>query len=400
MPVRIQTDRVNKNMPARRQIMILCIAVITFLLSSFTLSTAATYQGADRYETAALVAIGTGQTDITIASGENFPDALSASNLRNPILLVKKDTIPPVTLDAIYAIEPTSITIVGGTDVISEEVEGQLSNYAPLTRLAGADRYETNALTIQGDSIPLTIVSGEKWADALSAANLGNQIVLTTPTTLSTTAAQIIAHHHAYNVILVGGTEAVNGLVEQQIARMVPLQRLGGANRYETNLLTIGDFSVLNIVTGEKYPDGLVASLLDDQLLLLGEPAYQASTNVSYQWLTDYRSNVVGINYVGGGLNQVAIEAALNGTWEAPSTPPVVIPDWLDSDWERVAWSSAYTSNYTPNESSTMTASGYKMSWTTMCVAHRSLPFGTVVQFHKDGNYCFAVVTDRGPYIY
>lgn len=47
-----------------------------------------------------------------------------------------------------------------------------------------------------------------------------------------------------------------------------------------------------------------------------------------------------------------------------------------------------------------MTASGYRMGWDTMCVAHRSLPFGTVVQFHKDGNYCFAVVTDRGPYIY
>lgn len=349
MPVRIQTDRVNKNMPALRQIMILCIAVITFLLSSFTLSMAATYQGADRYETAALVAVGTGQTDITIASGENFPDALSASNLGNPILLVKKDTIPQATLDALLTIVPDSITIVGGTDVISEEVATQLETYIkPIvgvikgdsshadlriklhphaTRIAGADRYETNALTIQGDNIPLTIVSGEKWADALSAANLGNQIVLTTPTTLSTTAAQIIAHHHAYNVILVGGTDAVNGLVEQQIARMVPLQRLGGANRYETNLLTIGEFSVLNIVTGEKYPDGLAASLLDDQLLLLGEPAYQASTNVSYQWLTDYRSNVVGINYIGGGLNQVAIEAALNGTWEAPATPPVVIPD-------------------------------------------------------------------------
>jgi rare lipoprotein A (peptidoglycan hydrolase) len=34
-----------------------------------------------------------------------------------------------------------------------------------------------------------------------------------------------------------------------------------------------------------------------------------------------------------------------------------------------------------------------------MVVAHRSLPFGTMIEFSYNGATCVAVVADRGPYI-
>ena len=44
-------------------------------------------------------------------------------------------------------------------------------------------------------------------------------------------------------------------------------------------------------------------------------------------------------------------------------------------------------------------AGGGKLTTTSMVVAHRSLPFGTRIQFEYKGRTCTAVVMDRGPFV-
>ncbi|MRR11817.1 hypothetical protein EG835_04975 [bacterium] len=44
-------------------------------------------------------------------------------------------------------------------------------------------------------------------------------------------------------------------------------------------------------------------------------------------------------------------------------------------------------------------AGGGTLEWGSMVVAHRSLPFGTRVEFSYNGNTCVAVVQDRGPFV-
>ncbi len=44
-------------------------------------------------------------------------------------------------------------------------------------------------------------------------------------------------------------------------------------------------------------------------------------------------------------------------------------------------------------------AGGGKLTPTSMVVAHRTLPFGTRIEFEYRGKRCLAVVRDRGPFV-
>jgi hypothetical protein len=90
---------------------------------------------------------------VYIVTGVNFPDALgvgpaSALN-RGPILFVKQTSIPSPTKNELSRLKPDHIVVVGGTAVISTSVESQLKAWAPVSRIAGANRYETAALVSQ-----------------------------------------------------------------------------------------------------------------------------------------------------------------------------------------------------------------------------------------------------------
>jgi rare lipoprotein A (peptidoglycan hydrolase) len=62
-------------------------------------------------------------------------------------------------------------------------------------------------------------------------------------------------------------------------------------------------------------------------------------------------------------------------------------------------WRSAKVSWYGPGFYGRGMAGGGKLKVTSMVVAHRSLPFGTRVQFWYDGKTIIVPVQDRGPYV-
>jgi subtilisin family serine protease len=162
--------------------------------------------GMDRYETSVKVAEKlkelTGKpSQIFVATGENFPDALSAvpfaASLKAPLLLVKKVQIPLSVLNWIAAETMqekfTKIFIIGGTGVISADLENFLkSNAEIVVRLGGQDRYETNykivSYLIQNSNFrknEFLICTGENFPDALSsgpvAARNLNVVILVKP---------------------------------------------------------------------------------------------------------------------------------------------------------------------------------------------------------------------------
>ena len=111
--------------------------------------------GADRFATAAAVsqaAYPGGATNVMVATGLNFPDALAGSAaagmLGMPVLLVGTDSIPASTLGEIDRLNPQKIYVLGGAGVVSDAVLTQLQPYAAtgeVERLFGADRYATAA---------------------------------------------------------------------------------------------------------------------------------------------------------------------------------------------------------------------------------------------------------------
>ena len=62
-------------------------------------------------------------------------------------------------------------------------------------------------------------------------------------------------------------------------------------------------------------------------------------------------------------------------------------------------WKTAKVSWYGPGFYGKNTASGAVLTQGMMNVAHRSLAFGTKIQFEYNGRTCTAVVNDRGPFV-
>ena len=143
-----------------------------------------------------------------------------------------------------------------------------------LKRLGGFDRYGTMGKIVR-EAYPQTantviVASGENYPDALAASGLAGvlnaPIVLTAPSALSPQAAVELTRLNPRHIIIVGGPEAVSVHVQRQLGRYSrSLERLGGADRYETSYLLYhrgrGSWKTTAIVaTGEDYADALSVS--------------------------------------------------------------------------------------------------------------------------------------------
>jgi|GEM_PF-2956570 len=148
--------------------------------------------GANRYATAAEVAleIGTARDNTAlIVNGRSDVDSLVAGPLAHkgyPILMVDngRDLIPEETRDAMKALNIEKVIIVGGTGVVSLELEEQLNALEEITvkeRFGGSTRVETSILLAQHEAFEgdnqVSIVNGWSYVDAVAASTLGNPVI-------------------------------------------------------------------------------------------------------------------------------------------------------------------------------------------------------------------------------
>lgn len=191
--------------------------------------------GADRFETAALIAEELGGTTAVLANGLRFPDALAISPgahaLELPVLLTTADGLQDDAAGYIDANAVDSVIIVGGTAVVSQATEDALeADGITVTRLAGATRYESSVEiaefhVTQGFTLAeVVMATGENFADALAggpyASVMGAPMVLTQTATLSTaTSAFLTANCQAIDALsILGGTAAITTAVETAAA--------------------------------------------------------------------------------------------------------------------------------------------------------------------------------------
>ena len=137
--------------------------------------------GADRHETAAKLATQffPGASEVFVATGWNFPDALSAgatAAMRGaPILLGTGRGLTARTWTALSSLRPDKLWLVGGSNVLGHDPAGQRVTI-PAERLSGPDRYATNAAVLDRFSARPThsilVASGAKFPDALVSAPL------------------------------------------------------------------------------------------------------------------------------------------------------------------------------------------------------------------------------------
>ncbi len=269
--------------------------------------------GVDRYDTArlaALAAFPNGASNAVVASGQNFPDGLSAAVLAGaldaPLLLTPSAALDADTTLALTSLKAKTVYVVGGAGAVSANVVSQLTTagYTVPTPISGADRYATaaavasaaagvTALGTVGGKKTAILATGLNFPDALAAGAasfVGHlPILLTGPTTLSTSASSAITSLGVTNVIIMGGTSAIASTVETAVQALtvnganVTTMRAQGATRFATaTAMAALDITptasgglgmkpaTTVLASGLNFPDALVASELADPVVLDG----------------------------------------------------------------------------------------------------------------------------------
>lgn len=245
--------------------------------------------GQDRYQTARAIGedYNSGKcVNIILASGNNFPDALSSSILSKkfdaPVLLVGatvEQSSDALSYIASHSNPDTKIYMIGGTGVIGTSFETELikGGHVNIERLSGYDRYDTNMSVVDKSNVelgtPVLVASGENFPDALSISSFAgaNQYptLLVGQNYLSDKTKNYITSNKPSTVYIVGGVFAVSQAVEAQIKELVPtatIKRLAGNDRFDTAATVINEFSAspqtIFLANGFNFQDALAGSAL------------------------------------------------------------------------------------------------------------------------------------------
>lgn len=219
-------------------------AAVATAAASFTAGTVDRIAGANRYETAADVAISafpSGADVVFVSSGENFPDALSgaaaAAKVGGPILLTRAGHLPSETDSVLAQLDPERIIVLGGENAIAESVIDSLESSSRLVeRISGADRFETAARVAEKlivSSEVVYVANGLAFPDALSGAPVASQegapILLVKPDSVSDEACLEMGMLLPRKIVALGGTAAVSdsllGHIEENCSRYALVAR-------------------------------------------------------------------------------------------------------------------------------------------------------------------------------
>lgn len=169
---------------------IIILALIPVTKASAAQVSISRFSGENRYATAIEVAknyLDDKQTDsIILASGKNYPDAISGALLAKqkgaPILLIEGDGTTKndqMTLNYCYTKVNAGGTfyILGGNGAVSSKIDILLQNKGyKVIRFAGKDRYETSYLINSAISNPnkskILVASGDNYLTSLVAASM------------------------------------------------------------------------------------------------------------------------------------------------------------------------------------------------------------------------------------
>lgn len=237
--------------------------------------------GNTRFETSyKLFDMGWSSSDtVILANGMDYPDALTAAPLAGkynaPILLSRNTTLAsqPELKASLMNKGVKNVIIVGGETAISSGIQNEISSLGiNVRRIGGRDRYETSVLIAKEVGVnngEISLAYGMSFADGLSissvAAKKQSPILLTRTDYIPDVVKAFINENNINKTYIIGSTTVITDGVASQTKGP---ERLGGANRYETNSKIFQRFkSELNldsvfIASGLSFPDALSSSAL------------------------------------------------------------------------------------------------------------------------------------------
>lgn len=261
--------------------------------------------GADRYSGAVKIAQAAYPSHapvVYIATGTNYPDALSAAPAAaergGPLLLVQPTGLPDSVKAEIQSLAPSKIVVVGGSTAVSDTVFNLLKLLVPDTeRQGGSDRYESSRNVSKAAFTAASTVflaTGGNFPDALSATSPAHKqkapvvLVNGSAPVLDQSTLQLLKSFGVQHIVITGGPNSISTGIEQQLKTLYPdTLRLGGTDRYATSITVNAKFfttaSSSFVATGTNFPDALAGGVLaavNNSPLLVVQPSCLASAEL------------------------------------------------------------------------------------------------------------------------
>lgn len=237
--------------------------------------------GVDREQTAIEVSkkmFKDGTNKVVLANKNNYSDVLTAAPFAKAnnasLLYISSNSISKEVMSEIARLKAKEITIIGGEKSVNEGLKKELEkrNFK-VERLSGTDRYKTSAQIasklITDKTTTLEIASGENYADALSLNNAAEKdkapILLVRVNAIDKSVEDVIKSSKASLINIAGREKSVSENTKANIKKIskATINRIGGANRYETSILLAkysGAKEVVVVASGEDFADALVAA--------------------------------------------------------------------------------------------------------------------------------------------
>ena len=219
-----------------------------------------------------------GTNKVVLANQDNYSDVLTAAPFAKAnnasLLYISSNSISKEVMSEIARLKAKEITIIGGEKSVDEGLKKELEkrNFK-VDRLSGSDRYKTSAkiaAKLIGDkTTTLEIASGENYADALSLNNAAEKdkapILLVRVNAIDKSVEDVIKSSKASLINIAGGEKSVSENTKANIKKIsnATVNRMGGADRYETSILLAkysGAKEVVVVASGENFADALVAA--------------------------------------------------------------------------------------------------------------------------------------------
>lgn len=236
--------------------------------------------GKDRYETSVLISKLVqdinGNTEIGLASGANFPDALAASSYvdqRNiPLLLTDPNKFPKDVEAFINGNPINKITVFGGENAISSS---SLQGYDNVGRIAGDDRYDTAVKIAQASYDELdtiVLVNGGNFPDALASSAIMHKykapILLVAKDEIPEKVKEYILDKSPDRIIIVGGNNSVSSKIVSDLWKLSnPVEEKDKPNLVSNSFNEDYAKDLADLINRERQ--GMGSSILDyDQSLV------------------------------------------------------------------------------------------------------------------------------------
>ncbi|WP_052460575.1 cell wall-binding repeat-containing protein [Microbacterium gorillae] len=224
-----------------------------------------------------------GNSTVFLAASGDYPDALAAAatagRLGAALLLTGPDRVSATVSAELQRLNPSRVVVIGGEGVISTNATAAVRSALPkaqLSRVSGADRYETarEVLAYAGKTATVYVVTGLDFPDALSASAAAgatkSAVVLVngSQTDIRSSLVKTLRSVGAANIILVGGEGVLpSGIAVAFKKQGFAVSRLAGVDRYDTNRVVndrvfTGSRVKAIVATGMDFPDALAGSAL------------------------------------------------------------------------------------------------------------------------------------------